>query len=97
MRGHDDLANPGLLHPPHQLQKFDLARWRQRGFGFVEDEDALPLAALLEEAHESLAVRMGQEIRIGATDLVEIPGDGKEALGPKEPAVGDLRQPAGAK
>jgi hypothetical protein len=39
----------GVFHPPHQLQKFDLARRRQRGFRFVEDVDALALAALLEE------------------------------------------------
>src|SRR5882724_6930474 len=80
MRGHDDLAMARLIHPPHQLQKFHLARRRQRGFRFVEDVDALPLAALLEEAHESLAVRKGQESRMGAIAFVEIPGDGKEAL-----------------
>src|ERR1700722_4882307 len=97
MRGHDDLADRRLFHPAHQFQEFHLARRRQRGFRFVEDEEALPLAALLEETHEPLAVRMRQEIRIRAPDLVEIPRDGKEALGPEEPAVGDLRQPTGAK
>jgi len=45
--------NRRLLHPAHQFQKFRLARRRQRRFRFVEDEDALPLAALLEEAHKS--------------------------------------------
>jgi len=50
MRGHDDLADRGLLHPAQQFQEFDLARRRQRGFRLVEDEDALPLATLLEEA-----------------------------------------------
>jgi len=29
MRGHDDLADRRLLHPPHQFQKLDLPRGRQ--------------------------------------------------------------------
>jgi len=95
MRGHDDLANRGLLHPAHQLEEFHLARRRQRRFRFVEDEDALALATLLEEPHKAFAVRMGEEIRRRAASPVEISRDGEETLGPEEPAVGDLRQPAG--
>jgi len=59
MRGHDHLAVAGLVHLPHQLEELHLARRRQRGFRFVEDVDALALAALVEEAQESLAVRVG--------------------------------------
>ena len=92
MRGHDDLANRGLLHAPHQLQKFHLARRRQRGFRLVEDEDALPLAALFEEAQKAFAVGMGEKVRRGsaerfASGFIEVPGNGKEALGPEEPPL----------
>ena len=68
MRGHDDLAIAGVIHPTHQLQEFDLARRRQRGFRFVEDEDALPLATLFEEAQKTLAVRMRAEVRRGTQE-----------------------------
>src|SRR5882724_6370519 len=106
MRGHDDLADRGLLHPPQQFQELNLARGRQRRFRLVEDEDALALAALLEEAQKTFAVGMREKVgrRAGAevgklfpVDLVEISRDRKEALGAKEPSVGDLRQPARAK
>src|SRR6266852_7414300 len=93
MRGHDDLANRGLLHPAHQLEEFHLPRGRQCGFRFVEDEDTLPLATLFKEAQEAFAVRIGEEIRTRPS-LVEISGNGKEGLGPEEPAVGYFRQPA---
>src|SRR6202035_6065682 len=101
MRGHHDLADRALLHPPQQLQEFHLARGRQRRFRLVEDEDALAWAALLKEAHETLAVRMGEKVGWGwawrsAGGFIQISRDGEKALGPEEPAVGDLRQPAGA-
>ncbi len=63
MRRHDDLAMAGAVHPVQQLEELDLARWRQRGFRLVEDEDALPPAAFLEEAQEAFTVRVGQEVR----------------------------------
>ena len=56
-----------ILHPPHQLQELDLARGRQRGFRFVEDEDALALAALFEEAQKAFAMGMGEEVGGGLT------------------------------
>jgi hypothetical protein len=62
MRGHDDLAILGMIHPPHQFQEFDLARRRRRRFRFVEDEDALSLTALFKESQKAFAVRMGEEI-----------------------------------
>jgi hypothetical protein len=40
-----------IVHPPHH--KFDLTRGRQRRFRLVEDEDALPLAALFDEAQNA--------------------------------------------
>ena len=86
-----------LVHPPQQFQELDLSRRRQRQFRFVENEDALTLAALLEEAQKSLAVGMREEVRRGAPDFVEISRDGKETLRPKEPAVGDFWQPTRAK
>src|ERR1700676_979699 len=100
MRGHDDLAIAGVIHPSHQLQKFDLARGRQCRFRFVEDEDALPLATLFEEAQKTLAVRMREKVRRGTRgnagnifeiDLVLVSRNREEALGAKEPSVGDLR------
>src|SRR5258708_22482358 len=98
MRGHDDLANRRLLHPPQQLQKFHLARRRQRGFRFVEDEDALLLATLLEEAQKAFAMGMREEVWPALADfarrIVEISCDRKETLCPEEPAVGNFRQPA---
>src|SRR3984885_6002307 len=98
MRGHHDLADRGLLHPPHQFQELHLARRRQRRFRFVENENALPLATLLEEAQKALAVRMREEVWPSRANvvrgLVEISGDRKETFGPEEPAVGNLRQPA---
>src|SRR5260370_41268565 len=102
MRGHDDLANRGLLHAPHQLQKFHLARRRQRGFRLVEDEDALPLAALFEEAQKAFAVGMGEKVRRGsaerfASGFIEVPGNGKEALGSEEPPRRNFWQPARTK
>src|ERR1019366_7424069 len=102
MRGHDDLAILRMIHPPHQFQKFDLARWRQRRFRLVEDEDALPLATLFEEAQKALAMRMGEEVwrRTAAegfaSHFVEISGDRKETLGPEEPPIGDFGEPARA-
>jgi len=91
MRGHDDLAILRIIHPPHQLEKFDLTRGRQRGFRFVEDEDALPLAALFEEPQKAFAMGMREKVGRYAADilgsLVKISGDGKEALGAEEPAV----------
>src|ERR1700730_6599123 len=102
MRGHDDLAILGDIHPPQQLQEFDLARRRQRRFRFVEDEDALTLAALLEKAQESLAVGMREEVRRRAlgnvrnffqVDLVQVSRNREEALSAEEPTVGDLGQP----
>ena len=56
------------VHPPQQLQEFDLARRRQRQFRLVEDEDALALAALLEEAQKALAMRVREEIGRRAAD-----------------------------
>src|SRR5258707_8392658 len=98
MRGHHDLANRGLLHAPHQFQKFHLARRRQRRFRFVEDEDALPLAALFEEAQEAFAMGMAEEVWPAhaniARRIIEISCDRKETLCPEEPTVGNLRQPA---
>src|SRR6266851_1617494 len=105
MRGQDDLAIAGNIHPSHQLQKFDLTRRRQRRFRVVEDEDALLPAALLEESQKTLAVGMREEVRRGAggnarnifeIDLVLVSRNREEALRAKEPAVGDLRQPARA-
>src|SRR5258707_13703665 len=94
MRGHHDLANRGLLHAPQQFQKLHLARRRQRGFRFVEDEDALFLAALFEEPQEAFAVRMRKEVGIRAANFVEISCDRKETLCPEDPALGDLWKPA---
>src|SRR5882672_12949728 len=101
MRCHDDLAIAGVIHPAHQLQEFDLTRGRQCRFGFVEDEDALLLTALLEEAQKTLAVRMREKVRRGTRgnagnifeiDLVLVSRNREEALGTKEPSVGNLRQ-----
>src|SRR5829696_3448367 len=100
MRGHDDLAMADLLHPPHQLQKFDLARRRQRGFRFVEDEDALSLTALLEEAQKAFAIGMREEVRrrrpewVVQRRLVQIPCNREEALRAEEPTVCNSGQPA---
>src|SRR5712671_7900975 len=100
MRGHDDLTDRGLLHSPHQLQKFHLARWRQRRFRFVENEDALLLATLLEKPQKAFAMGMREEVWPAlanfARRIVEISCDRKETLCPEEPALGDLRQPARA-
>lgn len=66
----------------------------------VEDEDALPLATFLEEAQKTFAVRVGQEVgrrrteRIVQGGPIEISRNREKTLGAKEPAVGDLRQPA---
>ena len=92
MGGHDHLADAGLVHAAQQLQELELAGRRQRRFRLVEDEEALPPAALLEEAQEAFAVRMGQEVgRRPPSDslrrLVEIARDGEEALGAEEPAL----------
>lgn len=80
------------------FRKFDLARRRQRRFRLVEDENALALAALLEEAQESFAVGMRQEIGAdlpGITcGLVEISRHREKTLGAKKPAIRDFRQPA---
>src|ERR1700722_19474355 len=97
MRGHDDLANRGLLHPPHQLEKFHLTRGRQGRLRFVEDEDALPLTAFFEKPHKTFAVRMRKEFRVKAARRVEISRNGEKTLGTKKPAVGDFGQPACAK
>lgn len=43
VRGHDALADLGLIHAAHELQKFDLTRRKQRRFRLVEDKDALTL------------------------------------------------------
>ena len=96
---------PGAVHATQQLQKFDLARRRRSQFRFVEDENALPLATLLEEAQKTFAVRVGEEIRrCSATnarngfgiDLIQVSRDREKTLRPEEPAVGDLWQPTGA-
>jgi len=63
MGRHDHLAVADIIHPPHQLQELDLARRRQSRFRLVEDEDALALAALVEEAQKAFAVGMREEIR----------------------------------
>jgi hypothetical protein len=52
-----------VVHAPHQLQELDLARGRERGLRLIEDEDTLPLTALLEEAQETFAVGMREEVR----------------------------------
>ena len=62
-RGHDDLAMPRPVHHLQQFQELDLARRRQRRLRLVEDEDALALAALFEEAEKTLAVGMREEVR----------------------------------
>ena len=76
------------------------ARRRQRRFRLVENEDALPLAAFLEEPQKALAVGMREEVRRRLACItcrtVEISCDGEETLGPEEPTVGDLGQPARA-
>src|SRR6476620_10205047 len=106
MRGHDDLAVADLFHAPHQFQKFHLASGRQRGFRFVEDEDALALAALFEEAQKAFAVGVREKIgwrtasdagNFFEVDRVQVSRNGKETLGPKKPAIGDFRQPARTK
>ena len=88
MRGHDDLADSGMVHAPEQFQKFDLPRWGQRRFRFIKDEDALPLAAFLEETQKALAVGMREEIRRRtakrfACGLIEISRDREKTLGPE--------------
>ena len=74
-------------------------------FRFVEDEDALPLATLLEEAQITFAVRVGEEIRRCSArnarngfriDPIQVSRDREKTLRPEEPAVGDLWQPTGA-
>src|SRR3954447_4917919 len=99
--GHDDLAMADVFHPPHQLQERDLARGRQRGFRFVEDEDALALAAFLEEAQKAFAVGMGEEVGRWASShwiflghLVQVSGDREKAFGAEKPAISDFGQPA---
>src|SRR6185437_9983068 len=61
---------------------------------------ALALAALLEEAQKTFAVRIGEEVRRSSPSalphLIEISGDREKTLGAEEPAVGDLGQPTGA-
>jgi hypothetical protein len=102
VRGHHDLAYRGLLHPPHQLQEFHLARGRQRRFRLVEDEDALALAALLEEAQKTFAVGMREEVRRWSSKwvvpgrMIQVSRDREETFGAEEPAIGDLRLPARA-
>ena len=99
MRGQDDLAIAGNIHTSHQLQKFDLARRRQRRFRFVEDKNALLPAAFFEESQKTLAVGMREEVRRGTggnagnifeIDLVLVSRNREKALGAKEPSVGDL-------
>ena len=106
MRGHHDLADRGLLHPLHQFQKFKLARRRQRRFRLVEDEDALAFATVFEELQKALAMRVREIVRRNTwrhagdhfgIDLVLVSRDREKTLGAEEPAVVDLRQPAGAK
>src|SRR5258706_7004162 len=46
-----------------ELQELDLAGRRQRRLRFIEDVDPLPAAAHFQETQESLAVRVGQEVR----------------------------------
>lgn len=95
VRRHDHLALAEPVHAAQQLEEFDLAGRRQRRFRLVEDEDAAPLAAFLEDAQKTLAMRMGEEIgAVRAADAVEIARHREEALGPEEPAIGDFRQPA---
>ena len=75
-------------------------------FGLVENEDALALAALLEEPQEAFAVGVGEKVgrrraalRVAVVverDLVQVARHREEAFGSKEPAIGDLRQPARA-
>jgi len=82
------------------FRKRDLTRGRQRGFWFVEDEDALALAAFLEEAQKAFAVRMGEEVGGGPSSqwiflghLVQVSGDREKAFGAEKPAIGDFGQP----
>src|SRR5450432_79305 len=96
MRRDDYLAVIVFLHAPQQLHEFDLPRRRQRRFRLVEDKEALPARAFVEEAQKSLAVRMRQKIRWrpGADRRgVEIARDGEKTFRAKEPAAGDFRQP----
>ena len=58
MGGHDYLAVLRLIHAAQELHEFDLARGRERGFRLIKDEKTLALAAFLEEAQETLAVRV---------------------------------------
>lgn len=95
VRRHDHLALAEPVHAAQQLEERDLAGRRQRRFRLIEDEDAAALAALLEEAQKTLAMRMGEEIgAVRAADGVEIARHREEALGPEEPAISDFRQPA---
>src|SRR6476469_55149 len=98
MRGHDDLALLRHLHTAHQLQEFNLTSRRARGFRLVENEDALLLTTLFKERQKAFAMRMREEVRRSlasfARRIIKIAGNREEALGPKEPAVGDLWQPA---
>jgi hypothetical protein len=82
-------------------RSFRNSTWRrgERRFRLVEDEQALALAALLEEAQKALAMRMGEKIRRRAAEgfargLVEIARDREETFRPEEPTLCDLRQPA---
>jgi len=70
-------------------------------FRLVEDEDALALAALLEENAKKPSPcecerKSGGMLPAPAPGLIEIARDREEALGAKEPSVGDLGQPARA-
>jgi hypothetical protein len=56
MRGHDDLADPGVIHAPQKLQKLNLPRRRQRRLWFVENKNALILATLFKKSQKPLAV-----------------------------------------
>src|ERR1043166_7373241 len=83
-----------------QVEEPDLARRRQRGFRLVEDEDALPLAALLEEAHETFAVGVREEVGPKVPHIlrgfIQITRHREKTLGAEEPTLGDPGQPAGA-
>src|SRR3954468_11612662 len=101
MGRHDHLRGARLVHAPQHLQQFDLARRRKRALGLVENIDALPAAALLEEVDKAFAMRPGQKVgRYSAGfpgRLVEVTGNGIEGFGAEEPTGSNLRQPVATK
>ena len=59
-------------------EEFDLTRRRQRRFGLIENEDALPFASFLEEPQKTFTVRMGKKVGRGSADAAP----GEECLDP---------------